>query len=67
MFSMKIKDIDIVIQDSLSTGSFIPNALLWYKGVSSTAKLLWGMLEQYGRENGEYSISKKILAGGFYL
>ena len=32
-------------------GSFVPNTLLRYKGLSSTAKLLWARLAQYAGKN----------------
>ena len=43
-------------------GSFVPNALLRYKGLSSTAKLLWARLAQYAGKNGECFPSQKTLA-----
>lgn len=36
----------------LFIGSFIPNALLRFTGLSSTAKLVWARLAQYAGENG---------------
>jgi len=43
-------------------GSFIPNGLLKYKGVSSTAKLLWARLAQYAGKNGVAWPSQDSLA-----
>lgn len=36
----------------LFVGSFIPNALLRFPGLSSTAKLIWARLAQYAGEKG---------------
>jgi len=46
----------------LFVGSFIPNALMRYKGISSTAKLTWARLAQYAGENGMAWPSQKTLA-----
>ena len=43
-------------------GSFIPNALMRYKGLSSTAKLVWARLAQYAGEKGECYPSVEKLA-----
>lgn len=43
-------------------GSFIPNSLMRYKGISSTAKLCWARLAQYAGEGGECYPSQKVLA-----
>ena len=49
-------------------GSFIPNVLLYYRGISSTAKLLWARLAQYEENEGKiegYPPSLKMLAEEF--
>jgi biotin operon repressor len=46
----------------LFTGSFIPNCLLQYKGLSPLAKLVWARLAQYAGENGYCYPSLETLA-----
>ncbi len=46
----------------LFVGSFIPNALMRYKGISATAKLCWARLAQYAGANGECFPAQKNLA-----
>ena len=43
-------------------GSFIPNCLLQYRELSSSAKLLWARLAQYAGENGYCYPSQQTLA-----
>jgi DNA-binding Lrp family transcriptional regulator len=44
-------------------GSFIPNALMSYPDLSSTAKLMWARLAQYAGADGACFPSQKRLAG----
>jgi len=49
-------------------GSFIPNVLLYYRGISPAAKLLWARLVQYEENEGKiegYPPSLKMLAEEF--
>ena len=49
-------------------GSFIPNAILHYRGISPAAKLLWARLAQYEENEGKiegYPPSLKMLAEEF--
>lgn len=43
-------------------GSFIPNALMRYEGVSSTAKLVWARLAQYAGKDGNCYPAQETLA-----
>ena len=43
-------------------GSFIPNGLMSYKGLSSTAKLCWSRLAQYSGKKGNCYPSQEALA-----
>ena len=46
----------------LFTGVFIPNCLVKYKGISSTAKMCWGRLKQYAGKDGAAFPSQETLA-----
>ena len=46
----------------LFVGSFIPNTLMQYTGLSSSAKLCWARLAQYAGENGQCYPSQEVLA-----
>ncbi len=46
----------------LFVGSFLPNCLLRYDGISSTAKLVWARLAQYAGESGTAYPAQSTLA-----
>jgi hypothetical protein len=51
-----------IIPYKMFVGSFIPNGLLRYTGISQGAKLAWARLSQYSGENGYCYPSQKKLA-----
>jgi len=59
----KPKPFDVFIPFMHFNGSLIPNSLMRYKGISDTAKLLWGRLAQYSEENGICCPAIGTLAG----
>ena len=46
----------------LFVGSFTPNVIMKYKGLSASAKLCWSRLAQYAGENGQCYPSQEVLA-----